>query len=69
MSFKRIALVIISRVVCATGMTMGALGTVSLIWFVFFSKNDMRFYWAGVSVAGICFGYFVYGFSLRYIYD
>ncbi len=48
---------------------MGALGTVSLIWFVFFSKNDMRFYWAGVSVAGICFGYFVYGFSLRYIYD
>lgn len=69
MNFKKIALVIISRVVCAAGMTMGALGTVSLIWFVFFSINDMRFYWAGMSVAGISIGYFVYRFSLRYIYD
>ena len=69
MNFMKIALVIIPRVVCATGMTMGALGTVSLMWFVFFSANDMRFYWAVMSVAGICIGYFVYRFSLRYIYD
>lgn len=69
MKLKRIILIIISRFICAVGMTMGSLGAVISIWYFFFSHNEERFLFGGLYLIGVCIGYFIYKIALRYIYD
>ncbi|AST78605.1 hypothetical protein Cf24236_1056 [Citrobacter farmeri] len=69
MSLKKIILIIISRLLCGIGMSVGLVSIVFSLWCFFVSHHPDRFLWGGIGVLVLLIGYGIYKFSLTYIYD
>jgi len=69
MNIKSFFLIIISRLVCGIGMTLGLVSTVFSLWFFFGSDNHNRFFWGAGGILGFFIGYGLYKFALTYIYN
>nr|WP_318384408.1 hypothetical protein [uncultured Enterobacter sp.] len=69
MSIKDFILIIISRLVAGTGMTMGLIGTIYAFWNIFFSDDAYRFLLGAGGVLGVFVGYGLYKFAITCIYD
>ncbi|PLR42134.1 hypothetical protein CYR40_13060 [Chimaeribacter arupi] len=69
MKINKVVLIIISRIVCGVGLTLGSFGMIGSIWFFFISSNIDRFYWGGGAVFLFIIGYLIYQFGNSHIYD
>lgn len=69
MSLKEFILIIVSRILCAIGMTIGFISIIFSLWCFFGSHHPCRFLWGGGGILAFLIGYGVFKFSLTYIYD
>ncbi|WP_155412888.1 hypothetical protein [Yersinia frederiksenii] len=60
MNIKKIAVILMSNIVCAVGSTMTMVGVVSSLWFFFLSNSDDRFYWGGGASLLAILGYLIF---------
>jgi hypothetical protein len=69
MNLKNFFLSIVSRLVCAIGMTLELISTIFSLWCFFGSNHPNRFLWGLLGIVGLFIGYYIYKFAITYIYD
>ncbi|KGT95654.1 membrane protein [Erwinia typographi] len=50
-------------------MGLGASAIAFIIWFLFFSVDEYKYFWAFLAILQFFVGYLMYRFAYSYIYD
>jgi len=69
MKINKMISMFVFRFIAATGMTIGAFGTLFLIWYVFFSYSEHGIVFSLLSLLSIFVGFVIFKMVFKYIYN
>lgn len=66
---NKLLLAALSRIIQGIGIGVCGLSLIYIVWFVFFSYSQYRYYLAVFTLSGLVLGYYIFKFAVRKIYD